>query len=48
MKAVNDLGVADQAQTVKFELYKLLLYKEGRHILPHKEYVYRSEMLIRY
>lgn len=48
VKAANDLRVADPAQTVKCELHKLLLYKEGGHFLPHKEYVYRSKMLIRY
>lgn len=36
-KAANDLGIANSAQTVKCELHKLLLYKEGGHFLPHKE-----------
>lgn len=36
-KAANDLGIANPTQTVKCELYKVLLYKEGGHFLPHKE-----------
>lgn len=48
VKAANDLGIVDSAQTAKCELYKLLLYKEDGHFLPHKEYVNRSEMLIKY
>lgn len=36
-KAANDLGIANSAQTVKCELHKLLLHKEGGHFLPHKE-----------
>lgn len=37
VKAADDLGILDAAQTVKCELYKALLYKEGGHFLPHKE-----------
>lgn len=48
VKVANDLGIADSAQTAKCELHKLLLYKEGGHFLPHKEYVNCSEILIKY
>lgn len=36
-KAAGDLGIVNTAETVKCELYKVLLYKEGGHFLPHKE-----------
>lgn len=48
VKVANDLGIADSAQTAKCELHKLLLYKEGGHFLPHKEYVNCSEILVKY
>lgn len=37
VKAASDLGVSNAAQTVRCELHKVLLYKEGGHFLPHKE-----------
>ena len=37
--AAKDLGVAGAPQSVRAELYKMLLYEEGAMFKPHKEYV---------